>query len=73
MPQIYRVMVRCPQTKYITDTGIRTSGRESLSSNAYGDGAISCLFCRQLHFLDENGFLELDQSKAGDALWRPNP
>lgn len=73
MPTIYRVMLRCPLTTNVLDTGIRTSGRESLSGNAYRDGLVNCPFCNRFHSLDEDGFFEVDQNKEGDSLWRPNP
>ncbi len=73
MPTVYRIMLRCPLTTNVLDTGIRTSGRESLNGDAYGDGRFSCPFCNQFHSLDEDGFFEVDQNQSGDSLWRPNP
>jgi hypothetical protein len=73
MAQVYRVMVQCPHTKNVLDTGIRTSGRESLNGNAYRDGTVTCHHCGQLHSIEETGFLKLDTNGAGDDIWRPNP
>lgn len=73
MTQVYRVMVQCPYTKNVLDTGIRTSGRESLNSCTYREGTVSCHHCGQLHSIEEEGFLETDSRAAGDDIWRPNP
>ena len=70
---VLRVKVRCPITQQVFDTGIRTSGREALSSNAYQEGVINCRFCNQLHSLDEDAFFEVEPSQQSSGLWRPNP
>jgi hypothetical protein len=72
MAQIYRVLLRCPITLRVIDTGIRTSGRESLSSGAYEGGA-RCPECRQSHPLLPNAFFDLDPERLPHNLWRPNP
>ncbi len=68
-----RIKVRCPATQQVFDTGIRTSGREALTNNAYQDGMVSCRFCNQFHSLDEDAFFEFEQSPQARGLWRPNP
>lgn len=73
MAQIYRVMLRCPQSKSILDTGIRTSGREALNNNVYRQGMINCRSCSQFHPIDVDAFIEADLVSSGDSLWRPNP
>ncbi len=73
MAQIYRVIVRCPQTKRDLDTGIRTSSREALNNDAYQWGRIGCRFCNQFHSIETDAFLEPDKVRPGDSLWRPNP
>ena len=73
MAQVFKVMIRCPQTKSVLDTGIRTSSREALNNNAYQQGEICCRFCNKFHSIGSDAFLELDHVQPGDALWRPNP
>lgn len=73
MANTLRVMVRCPATQQVFDTGIRTSGREALTNNAYQDGVISCRFCNKFHSLDEDAFFAAEQSQQSGGLWRPNP
>jgi hypothetical protein len=73
MAQIFKVMICCPQTKSVLDTGIRTSSREALNNTAYQQGEISCRFCGQFHSVATDAFLELYEVRPGDSLWRPNP
>ncbi len=73
MANLFKVKIRCPATHQTFDTGIRTSGREALSSNAYQEGMISCRFCNQFHSLDEDAILEVEQDRRPEGLWRPNP
>ncbi len=71
--QIFRVMVWCPKTLKTLDTGIRTSGRESLSSSVYDGGRIRCAECGQFHSVLEHGFFALACERLSHELWRPNP
>jgi hypothetical protein len=71
MHPAFRVMVRCSLAQRDFDTGIRTSGREVLSSGIY-DGKVTCPLCNQSHFLQDNAFLALDEVQSDEALWRPN-
>ncbi len=73
MQEIYRIIIRCPSTKQNLDTGIRISGREALTNNAYRQGMVSCRYCGQFHSMDADAFQELEQRLSGDELWRPNP
>jgi hypothetical protein len=73
MAQLFSVIVRCPATDAEIDTGIRTSGREVLSSNIYQNGRVLCNRCKQFHSFDECAFLRGDSPSPADALWRPNP
>ncbi len=70
---MFKIKVRCPATQQVFDTGIRTTGREALTNNAYGQGMISCSFCNQFHSLDEDAYFEVEPSRQSDELWRPNP
>ncbi len=73
MAQVFKVVVRCPVSGREYDTGIRTSGREVLSSGVYQDGMAQCPHCGGSHSLDGNSFLRLDTVATADSLWRPNP
>jgi len=74
MQDIFRVMVRCPATTKVLDTGIRTSGREALKSGFFEQGKIFCSYCGMSHNFKENAFFSLEQDSTGqDGLWRPNP
>lgn len=74
MAHLFKIMIRCPVTTQVFDTGIRTTGREAITNNAYQQGMISCVFCNQFHSLDENAFTQVEPDRqSSDALWRPNP
>ena len=73
MAQIYKVIIRCPRTLKTQDTGIRTSGRESLSGDMYDAGVIRCSQCREFHAVTTHGFLDLERTSLEHDLWRPNP
>jgi hypothetical protein len=73
MAQLYRIMVRCPSTHEVVDTGIRTSGRDAITSRVYRDGMVNCRHCKQFHPFEGNAFVELDASRFRNDLWRPNP
>ena len=68
----YRVMVRCPATGQMVDSGMRTSGREVLSSGLFQNGVMFCPHCRENHPLGENSFLDADPQASVGGLWRPN-
>jgi hypothetical protein len=65
-------MLRCPETLKISDTGITTSGRESLNGSLYEEGTLKCPFCKKVHHLREEAFLKLESESRRDHLWRPN-
>ncbi|MBM3791635.1 MAG: hypothetical protein FJW35_14985 [Acidobacteria bacterium] len=74
MSDIYRVMVRCPATHRVSDTGIRTSGREALHSGTFQQGKAACSHCGQSHDFKQHAFFSIDRNPSGrDVLWRPNP
>ncbi len=73
MAQVYRIMVRCPTTQEALDTGIRTSGRDAMTSTLYRDGMVNCRHCGQFHPFEGNAFAELDPTSLPSDLWRPNP
>ncbi len=73
MANTFRVMVRCPTTQQVFDTGIKTSGREALTNNAYQDGVFSCRFCDKFHSLDVDAFFAVEPDQHSGQLWRPNP
>jgi len=72
MAQIYKVMVRCPSSHDSIDTGIRTSGRESLSSEIYSAGSVFCPACRSFHRLLDSGYLDVAGEALEQEVWRPN-
>lgn len=72
MAQLYRIMVRCPETGNVLDSGIETSGREALDSGLYQDGVVNCRHCGGLHSFEGNAFLNPVGPKAREGLWRPN-
>ncbi len=73
MAQLYEVVLRCPVTRNTLETGIRTSGRDVLTSGIYSDGRFNCRFCRQFHLFEGNAFVRPAADIAGADLWRPNP
>ncbi len=73
MAKVFKVVVRCPVTQMEIDTGIRTSGREVMSSSIYQDGNVDCPHCRQIHSFEANAFLAPEADVPIDSLWRPNP
>ena len=72
MPVVYKVMVRCPQTGKPVDSGIRTTGRETVSSGLSRNGTVRCSHCGTMHSLDSNCYLDVERITSTDALWRPN-
>jgi hypothetical protein len=73
MADMYKVMIRCPVSSTEIDTGIRTSGRESLSSDIYEGGGVLCPDCHRFHRLSDEGFLGVAEETLGQQVWRPNP
>jgi hypothetical protein len=73
MAMLFKVMMRCPSTSEVFDTGIHTTGREALNNNAYRQGMMSCRICGKFHSLDEDAFMEVEKKTNADTLWRPNP
>ena len=73
MSLVYRILVRCPATGQVLDTGIATSGREALNSSLFEEGKTACAHCRQPHSLKEHGFYSVQVDTAAQSLWRPNP
>jgi hypothetical protein len=72
MAQIFRILVCCPDTGKPIDTGIRTSGRETVSGGLLQAGILSCPHCGKIHSFDRNSYLDVLQNAEGDELWRPN-
>jgi hypothetical protein len=73
MAQVCKIMARCPISHRSIDTGIRTTGRESLSSDIYEGGGVLCPDCRRFHRLSDEGFLDVARETVEESLWRPNP
>jgi len=73
MAVLFKVMIRCPVSSNEIDTGIRTSGRESLSSDIYEEGGVLCPACHRFHRLCDDGFLDVAQEALEQDVWRPNP
>ncbi len=72
MAVTYKVMVRCPVTGRVIDSGIRTSGREVINSGLFQSGSIGCPHCGHLHSFDGNSYLDVDRDSSVVGLWRPN-
>ncbi len=72
MTEILRILMRCPVTNQMLDTGIMVSGREVLNSEIYRDGKIHCRHCGQTHSM-ESAFPEVIEEQWFDEVWRPNP
>jgi hypothetical protein len=72
MASAYKILIRCPSTGHMTDSGIRTSGREALSSGLFQNGVMLCPHCREVHPLGVNSYLDVDQDSSVGGLWRPN-
>lgn len=68
----YKLMIRCPVTGKIFDSGIRTSGRETLNSGLMLEGKASCGYCRQIHPFNGNSSLDVEEGANETRLWRPN-
>jgi|MudIll2142460700_1097286.scaffolds.fasta_scaffold84827_3 hypothetical protein len=73
MARVYKITVRCPISHSNIDTGIRTTGRESLSSDIYEGGGVFCPDCHRFHGLRDEGFLSVAEETPGEQAWRPNP
>ncbi len=72
MALTYRIAVKCPVTGRMIDSGIRTSGRETVSSGLFHNGMISCPHCHQIHQFENNSYLDVDRAAPRNGLWRPN-
>jgi hypothetical protein len=72
MALVYKVVIQCPVTGGVIDRGIRTAGREVVSSGLFQDGLVSCPYCSQMHDLEDNSYLEMDRGGSVNGLWRPN-
>jgi hypothetical protein len=68
----YKIMVQCPVSGKRIDSGIRTTGREALSSGLFQDGSVACPHCGQMHTFESNCFLDVEQTLASNRPWRPN-
>lgn len=73
MAVLFKVMICCPSSGEVFDTGIRTTGREALNNNAYRQGMVSCGSCGKFHSLDDDAFMEVVKRTEAETLWRPNP
>jgi len=72
MPVVYKVMLRCPQTGEPVDSGIRTTGRETVTGGLVRDGIVRCSHCGTMHSLGSDCYLDVERITSTDALWRPN-
>jgi hypothetical protein len=72
MGNMYKVMIRCPVSSHEVDTGIRTTGRESLSSDI-SEGGVLCPDCQRFHKLSDEGFFSVAEETLPKQAWRPNP
>jgi hypothetical protein len=72
MALVYKIVIQCPVTGRVIDRGIRTAGREALSSGLFQDGTVSCPYCSQMHALEDNSYLDMDRAGSVNGLWRPN-
>ena len=72
MSTSYAVLIRCPETGKSSDTGIRTTGRESLNTPVFLDGRAFCSHCGQAHAYEGNAYLSVESSSPGQDGWRPN-
>ncbi len=70
---MYKVMIRCPVSSHDIDTGLRTSGREVLSSDIYEGGGVFCPDCHRFHRLRDEGFFGVADETLKQPVWRPNP
>jgi hypothetical protein len=71
MAETFRILIRCPVGNEILDTGIRTSGREVLTTDIYRGGRIRCRFCGRFHSL-EDAFADVARDGDVGDMWRPN-
>ena len=71
MAQMFRIQLRCPVTKEIVDTGIRTSGREVVNSEILDAGRIYCRHCGGVHGLHD-AFPVISEDTSLQETWRPN-
>jgi len=73
MAQMYTIVLQCPITSKLVETGVKTSGREALNNNIFRSGQAYCPHCGQMHSFEGNAFLEVDKKSIVAELWRPNP
>jgi hypothetical protein len=71
MALVYWIMVRCPDSGKPIDSGIRTTGREAVSSGLFQAATVSCPYCHQIHSFKDNGYLDIQQASF-PGPWRPN-
>ena len=69
----FRIMVRCPATGQVQETGLAVSSREALSNDIFREGMVGCRFCGRFHSLVKEVFFEAGEASFADDLWRPNP
>ena len=68
---VLKILIRCPVTKQILDTGLRASGREVLNTGIYGNGNVRCRFCGGFH-AQGNAFADVEHDPTVGEIWRPN-
>ncbi len=73
MGNVYKVMIRCPVSSNEIDTGIRTSGRESLNSDIYQGGRMLCPDCHHFHSFSDESYISVAEETSEEQVWRPNP
>lgn len=71
MAETFRILIRCPVTGHVMDTGIRTSGREVLNTDIYAAGKVRCRFCGKFHSL-RAAFAGVAEDPSLADSWRPN-
>ena len=73
MGNMFKVLIRCPVSSNEIDTGVRTSGREFLSSDIYEAGGVLCPDCHRVHRFSDEGFLSVAEETLAQGVWSPNP
>jgi hypothetical protein len=59
-------------TGRLLESGMRTSGRETLNSGLLRESRIYCRHCHALHGYDQHAYFNRHGADAGTGLWRPN-
>jgi hypothetical protein len=71
--RVYRIMIRCPATGKIADTGLETTSQQEFAAGAFIGQRLTCPHCGQVHrWQKEEAFLQVDDTPSTGRLWRPN-